>query len=775
MTMQVSKGEFDRRVKLLEQKVQQSANKLINDYKEFVERINSITSDNADFNRYAAIVDRINSCFDTNGQFDGSHIAPLSIETSALSVGQRSQALNLKNVKFDVKEYTRDTNNYGVLSVTDENNGTSDNGLLTHYTLFNNEQGEAIGNAEFNITYSNISLSNNTALHYIYAKLPCTKSSDGTYIYSKVNDNNPTAEIIVDINQKTIEGGDNFDGFLWILLGTISKEFYKSGGLYRIVDLNYGLTTINGRLITTGRIEGSIGNNPAYIDLDLGEIGGCFELFTASSTTDEGETYVRSGMSGITDYPSLWAGGSLTEATKVSEFRNAYYQYPSKPTATNIPASNVPFETPYSVHMFDYTISNGYRVFTNTRKSFLSALRDCEWTRGVYMGDVFKVPNAFIDHLGNSKFGSFYVERDGSLIIGNVKIDKNGQWSNTLTTFIGSASIGDATHHIYWDGSTFVQAASSFLPLAGGTMTGTINSQSILPKTTNTYDIGNESYNYSYGCFNILYPGTNNNLWLRSNATSGSTTGIVFGYGGKISSTTLGKWTYTGLGIGTDSPAYKLDVAGTANITGNTTIGGYLGLTQTTGAGVGISLYGNPPSSGLPYYGLVFAKTSTFGNFGDVQGDWATYFTMYHSTNNRGWIFRRYDTSTNVASLSTLGNFCAMGGVTALATASSDKRLKKEIKPFNAKQIIDKLKPVEFEWNKKANKYNSNLELNKKNYGLIAQDSDGIIDNFVFDLPDGKGYKGVRYEKLIPILLQAIKEQQAEINKLKKILKCNEL
>jgi hypothetical protein len=67
-----------------------------------------------------------------------------------------------------------------------------------------------------------------------------------------------------------------------------------------------------------------------------------------------------------------------------------------------------------------------------------------------------------------------------------------------------------------------------------------------------------------------------------------------------------------------------------------------------------------------------------------------------------------------------VGNLSSSGYVTALVSNSSDKRLKKEIKPFNAKQIIDKLNPVEFEWNKKANKYNSNLELNKKNYGLIA-------------------------------------------------------
>lgn len=111
-------------------------------------------------------------------------------------------------------------------------------------------------------------------------------------------------------------------------------------------------------------------------------------------------------------------------------------------------------------------------------------------------------------------------------------------------------------------------------------------------------------------------------------------------------------------------------------------------------------------------------------------------------------------------------NFYATGGVTALSAGSSDKRLKKNIKPFNAFDIINKLNPVQFEWNKKANKYNNNLKLGIKNYGLIAQDSDNVIDEFVFDLPDNSGYKGIKYEKLISVLLQAIKEQNEKIENL---------
>ena len=307
MEMNVSKGEFDRRVKLLEQKVNESAKKLLTDYKEFVERVSSITTDNEDFNRYAAIVDRINSCFDTNGQFDGSHIAPLSIDTAALTVGQRSQALNLKDVRFSIDEYKSTDSEYpnGILKITNQNGETpaspNNYGILTHYTLFNNAQGEPIGDAEFKIMYNaSVSIPSND-LVYIYAELPCEKDNNG-YIYSSSNN---TALITLSTDKKTVESTySNDHKYICVLLGTISKRFSKTVDsivyYYKIVDLNYGLTTVNGRLITTGRIEGSTGTNPAYFDLDEGKIGGNIEF--NSNWNSNISNYLTSNNYTTTDY-----------------------------------------------------------------------------------------------------------------------------------------------------------------------------------------------------------------------------------------------------------------------------------------------------------------------------------------------------------------------------------------------------------------------------------------------------------------------------------------
>lgn len=88
--------------------------------------------------------------------------------------------------------------------------------------------------------------------------------------------------------------------------------------------------------------------------------------------------------------------------------------------------------------------------------------------------------------------------------------------------------------------------------------------------------------------------------------------------------------------------------------------------------------------------------------------------------------------------------------------SSSDKRLKKGIKQIEgALEKVNKLKGVSFEWK----------ESGAQALGLIAQDVEKVIPELV--TTDDNGFKGIRYNNIIAVLVEAIKEQQAEITLLK--------
>ena len=168
----------------------------------------------------------------------------------------------------------------------------------------------------------------------------------------------------------------------------------------------------------------------------------------------------------------------------------------------------------------------------------------------------------------------------------------------------------------------------------------------------------------------------------------------------------------------------------------------------------GISLYGTE-TTGMPSYGLAFTGTAGEGTHGSVTGDWATYFTMSGST-SRGWIFKH---GTNqVASISGTGNASFNGDV--VASCSSDERLKDNKKNIeNALEKVESLNGVEFDWNDKQDVYEGH------DIGVIAQEVEKILPEIVNTRDNG--YKAVKYEKLVPLLIEAIKELSNEIKELK--------
>ncbi len=87
---------------------------------------------------------------------------------------------------------------------------------------------------------------------------------------------------------------------------------------------------------------------------------------------------------------------------------------------------------------------------------------------------------------------------------------------------------------------------------------------------------------------------------------------------------------------------------------------------------------------------------------------------------------------------------------------TSDRRLKENVKPLESSlSKIIKLQGVSFDW--KENKVSS--------IGLIAQDVEKVYPAIVSQ--DDKGMKSVQYANLVAPLIEAIKEQQAQIEILK--------
>jgi hypothetical protein len=100
--------------------------------------------------------------------------------------------------------------------------------------------------------------------------------------------------------------------------------------------------------------------------------------------------------------------------------------------------------------------------------------------------------------------------------------------------------------------------------------------------------------------------------------------------------------------------------------------------------------------------------------------------------------------------------------ITAGSTTWSDARYKTNVIPLdNALNYVMNLQGVQFDW--KRSEF-PDLNFPKGNQiGVIAQDVEKILPQLVYTGPDG--YKSVSYEKLTPVLIEAIKEQQQIIKK----------
>jgi len=111
----------------------------------------------------------------------------------------------------------------------------------------------------------------------------------------------------------------------------------------------------------------------------------------------------------------------------------------------------------------------------------------------------------------------------------------------------------------------------------------------------------------------------------------------------------------------------------------------------------------------------------------------------------------------------------AAAGTTAW-TNTSDARLKKNIEQVSgALGLVQQLRGVRFNWKPVAERSvgkNLTLPTNERQIGFIAQEVEKVVPEAVTKPKDASGIYGLKEENLIPVLVEAVKEQQVEIEQL---------
>ena len=248
----------------------------LNEVKEVI-AMNDLTNASKAKRNWLSTQEVLDSVFDTEGQYYSDKIKPLSIETTMLTVGAKSQQFVLRDVLFKPNY----NGNSAVLDVT--------NGFLDHYTI--DPSGIRTWVLTNSTTPSFSGLSSGTA-YYIYAK--CAKEpQNGQY----------KGTFTCETTQRA---ADTDPLYYYFLIGVLSSVIDGA----RTLALTYGSTQISGQYIKSGRITSNSGNS--FIDLNTGVIQGVFNFVDGIISGD-----VKIGTSAETAICGLssgeycfWAGDS---------------------------------------------------------------------------------------------------------------------------------------------------------------------------------------------------------------------------------------------------------------------------------------------------------------------------------------------------------------------------------------------------------------------------------------------------------------------------------
>ena len=217
--------------------------------------------------------------------------------------------------------------------------------------------------------------------------------------------------------------------------------------------------------------------------------------------------------------------------------------------------------------------------------------------------------------------------------------------------------------------------------------------------------------------------------------------------GGTNSTTASDARTALGLAIGTDVQAYDADLAAIA------------GLTSAADTGLYFTGSGTAGTFTLGAIGRTFLGATNIGN---AAGSQRKLLGVDNDDN-----VQMGSLGIGTAASGTAGEIRATDNITGYY--SSDSRLKENIVNINgALEKVSMLKGVTFDWCENYIKERGGEDgyfIKKHDTGLIAQDVQEVLPEIVRKKKDG--YLGVQYDKMVGLLVEAIKELRTEVNELK--------
>jgi len=306
------------------------------------------------------------------------------------------------------------------------------------------------------------------------------------------------------------------------------------------------------------------------------------------------------------------------------------------------------------------------------------------------------------------------------------------------------ATIGNISNAMALGAGASASSTATNSTAIGYNASATLTNEIILGDRSNTalsVGIGTEGFS-----------GTNREKFLVDNGASGNTNyqNVIVGKGNTNSYAQLNIQN-SNAGTGASS-----DVVATADNGNETTNYIDMGINSSTYTATGI------------LGGINNAYLYTTGND----------FVIGNSTNNKSLIFYTTASSTNTERMRITSaglipgqdNVYTVGNTTNRWSAvwsangtiqTSDIRLKKNIEPlsYGLKEVM-KLQPVSYDWKDNSGQHK---------IGLIAQEVKKIIPQVVIG-DETKENLGMNYAELVPVLINSVKELQAQIDEMKKTI-----